>query len=698
MAATAPPAKPALRITLSDVAHLARVQRPVVSMWRARSKNTSTPFPAAVDTTGTQELFDADRIVDWLAATGRGNNPHAAEDAAVFATLSGPYAKRTHFTGLTALLTLRCLTDAPLGGQSSNDLLDSADELDPDDAFLFSEIDGLGANLVPLALYTDLLTEAAYSADAAFEQLLADRFRAGASAQSRTALTDEAIDLVAATAVELAAASDRPPVFMDDGGSDFLPRVADMVGESAAATLCVGTDDGDGAARLARRRLVVQGLSRENLRVVDTVVDTVPAAGDTGMTVRVAQFPSPARPDMSAADIVTAIDDIVLGMDRSHAGVVLAPAAFLTDSLAGSLAASELAGIRADVLRSGRVRAIVRLPQGLLKAKPRQAQALWVLGPSYRDVPIADRWTMVADLTGHVLSEDIRQDLVSDLAASMGGRESVRAHAFRFARLVLTRSLLAGSAALTAAAIRRPPAAVPVAPASAPAVDLIRAEQWLGALNEAGQSNLSMTLAPASHPALAPETVGSLMRAGFLKYAPGHRLADADLEPEVPGRAQFPVIGVAELGGARPAGTRRIGQLAFARDYPHGRLTEPGDVVFCTGAQPAAIVDEAGAAVVLYPARILRINATDPGGLVAQVLAQDIRAAPAGSWKQWPLRRVPEDLRVPLARALAEVARERRRAAIRLSRLDALAGMLAGGVAHGSFGIGDLGMTTEGTS
>lgn len=53
----------------------------------------------------------------------------------------------------------------------------------------------------------------------------------------------------------------------------------------------------------------------------------------------------------------------------------------------GGKNASEL---RSRLLRSGRVRAIARLVQGVLRSKPSETQALWMLGPSYADVGIAD--------------------------------------------------------------------------------------------------------------------------------------------------------------------------------------------------------------------------------------------------------------------------------------------------------------------
>lgn len=683
-----------LQITLSDIAQLAQVQRPVVSMWRSRSKNTQHPFPAPVSHHGRQELFSAAEVTAWLTATGRGNNPHAAEDAAAFATPLGPETKRTHFTALTALLALRCITDMPLGGNSAEDLVDLADEYDPDDDFLFTEIEALGPDLLPLAAYADLLTDASYTSAAAFEQLLGDRFRAGPADQVDTLLVPEAVDLVAATAVELSADSAQPPVFLDDGGSDFLLAVADILGESAAGTLCVGTL-GNAAARLARRRMHLHGRFRENLDVANGA-----GRAGTGARVRVAQFPSPAQPAAEAATILTAIDEIALGMDALAHAVVLAPAAILTDTLQRTTLNREAGNIRSDILRSGRVRAIVRLPQGLLPSRPRQAESLWVLGDAHPNVAIAERWAMVADLSGMELTTDVRQDLVSDLAASLGTREQIRAHSFRFARLVPTRLLLAGTGSLTAATLTPKPAALATAQPVSTAADLVRAEAVLEAVNAGALHPLPFSLAAGAPPPVAPSTVGVALKDGSLKYLQGHRIADEHVAVGQSGPAPLAIIGVQELAGDIAPGTRTISQLVFANSYPQGRLTEPGDVIFSTGAQAGAMVDEAGAAVVLYPARILRINARRPGGLLPQVLAQDVRDAPAGHWKQWPVRRIDDGARPALGAALAGVAAERRRLAVRLQQLDGLAGLLMDGAARGSFEVldmVDLGTTTEGS-
>ena len=109
------------------------------------------------------------------------------------------------------------------------------------------------------------------------------------------------------------------------------------------------------------------------------------------------------------------------------------------------------------------------------------------------------------------------------------------------------------------------------------------------------------------------------------------------------------------------------------------------------------MVDEVGAAVVLYPARILRINARNPNGLLPEVLARDVSDLP-GTWRQCLVRRMHDGAQPTLSGALAAVAAERRRLAVRLQQLDELSGLLVDGAVHGSFSVLNFGTTTEGTS
>ena len=70
-------------LTLQDIADLARVRRPVVSMWRSRPlvRGRLMPFPNPVDVPSGMERFRREDIVEWLQRTGRGNNTEASLDA-----------------------------------------------------------------------------------------------------------------------------------------------------------------------------------------------------------------------------------------------------------------------------------------------------------------------------------------------------------------------------------------------------------------------------------------------------------------------------------------------------------------------------------------------------------------------------------------------------------------------------------------
>ena len=670
----------ALRMTLADVASLAQVQRPVVSVWRKRSSGGPLPFPGAAATANGIELFDADEVTAWLQATGRGNNPEAHNDVAVYAKLAVPAAEaprnsRQTFDGLTSLLALKVITGETLSESSAAELLDAADEADPDDTFLYSELDALGSALPGLASFADRLADSAFSASAAFEKLLGHRFKEGLREHSDTALTDAALKLVAAAATELASTLDSRPLFVDStpGGSDVMLSIVQQFGEAAPVTFLAADHDG-GASRFARRRLAVHGTDSGPVRV-----DAKGAFAVSGPAVHVAQYPAPGARNLDTTGILSGIENIVLQMDDSQRAVVIAPARVLCDVLTGAPG-----NLRSDLLRSGRVRAIVRLQQGMLRAKPREPQALWVLGPSFANVPIADRWSMVADLSTIPLTLDVSQDLISDVVASMGDRATIRAHSFRFARLVQTRVLLARTGALVTAAHAKSTTA------SAGAEAALRIEELARVLSTGAAQPLAL---PAVQPTAAasasdrPGSVQELINSGNLKYLKGIRLEVADLK----GKTGSRILGREELMDPHHADRRFITLLNFAAHYPAGRLTEPGDVVFCTSPRPAAMVDAEGGAVVVFPARILRLDPGDPGGLLPAVVAADINSLnPADkTWRNWRLRRTAEAQRQPLSNALQTLQHEQARARERLKQLEELATLITDGVAGGSLTLTD---------
>ncbi|WP_104160199.1 hypothetical protein [Arthrobacter sp. ZGTC212] len=681
----------ALLISLADIALLAQVQRPAVTMWKARHKASALPFPSPKEHVSNQEFFDAYEVGQWLNDSGRGNNPHALQDVASFAAVTGIAAQGEDLiNALTSLLALRVLAQTQFTNLDAADLLDLADEHDPDNDLLYTELELVEADLVPLARYTDLLVDSAYNPAAAFEQLMERRFRSGLSRHAGVALTEPASELVASVAVELAAALPSP-AYADPtrGGSDLLIAVARRLGDGAEASLLTGSHD-DSDARLVRRRLCVHGLDRQQL--------DVGADGEFGLArpaVLVAQYPSPGDSAMDAVQILSAIENIQLQMNEEQRAVIIAPAAVLTQPLRG-----EEENIRGALLRSGRLRAVVRLPQGLLVSKSRQALALWVLGSAHPSVEETRRWTMAADLGNRQLTPDAIQDLVSDISAAMGTLEQIRAHSFRFAHLALTRVLLAERGSLVAAARTSPPLAVPDGAEAALRADelleLLSSDPKPDSLYRYSVEPSAATLAPLRQKTTAVTVpVEKLLAAKQLTYRQGHRI-----DPEHLGRDRgVRVVGPEELSGNLPLGSRTIDLLVLSQAYPAARVTEAGDVVFCTGPRPAAVVDTEGSAVVLYPARILRINPQHPGGLHPHVLAADINAVPSGrgSWKRWPVRRMGHGQEM-LTEVLAELAQQRDAARIRLQQLEELTTLVLDGVAGGTLTVTNTYAAMEGNS
>ncbi|EPR75865.1 hypothetical protein ADILRU_1825 [Leifsonia rubra CMS 76R] len=672
--------KPTLFISLSGIARLAQVQRPVVSMWRTRAAASESPFPAPVAEDRGSEVFDARQVAQWLVATGRGNNPEVVADASAYARFDATgRGDAGAFEALTALVALRAAADEPIGAFDRERLLDLADEVDPDDTSIQSEIGALGDELVPMARFVDVLVDGAYGVSAAFESLLAERFRDGRRALTRTALEPQATALVSEVAVELArsnpAANADEPVFVDPTGAcgDLLIAVLASVVESVDSVAMTANSAGAGA-RLLRRRLIAHHLPQSSLAVSPTGEFSA-----SGAPVHLAQFPNPVSPVMSAGQILSAIDNIVLQMDDAQRAVVLAPASVLTD---GRLA-PEADAIRSEILRSGKLRAIVRLPRGLVTSNPRQSLALWVFGPAHASVARAEKWTLVADLGDERLTPASRTDLVSDLTAAMGDESSIRAHAFRFTRAVATAALLARSGSLVASTksvVTVPHSAVTARRQRAGSDFPARLDAVLARLGDdtpEGVRHITLTNSPLFLP---DEMLGSLADSGHVRCLPGARLSATHLGAET----GYSVIGVEELTGQLAVGSRKLDRLQQASEYPAARLTEPGDVVFCTSPQRHAVVDAAGFSVVSYPARILRIAASDPAGLLAELLASDIARQSSREWKRWQVRRVVPTERAGLAKSIASIAVERALLAERLRTLDDLESVLVGGVVAGT--------------
>jgi hypothetical protein len=670
-------------ISLPDIALLAAVQRPVASMWRRRPAQIGGPFPPAVIKEGRQELFDAAAVVEWLEATGRGNNRNARADLAAFAALrEAPLSDPTVLAGVTGLLCLIAISGQVPEG--ADELLDLADEHDPDDEYLYAEVQALGDRLEPLARYGSLLASAAYSPEAAFEKLMAERFRLPLEGHARTDLVSSARELVVSIALALGTQAELgDAVFVDpNGGSDLIIDLARRAADSGDVSVATPNSD-TFAGRLARRRLRVHGILRQ------------PLEGDiqTGFrfperAVIVAQFPPTDQPAMPDIDVLRAIDEIALSCTAGQRVVIIGPASALTDrALPEGLGpgrppteldlASEITLVRRDIIRMDLVRAIVRLPAGLMTSQPRERLALWCLGP--RPEPAVDQGSrtrgsriLVADLANVTLDAATIDALVADLVAGMYGRWGTAAHALQLTETVASSVLqLSGDDLVSPLVHSRRRELV------TETVETLDAAS--AALRAAAHKFEPPVFTPrqaANHPAVT--TIDAALERRLITLRSGLRLDEADVSSPTGVR----VVGPRELSDGFRRSERRIESLVLAAKYPSSRLTEPGDVVFCTAPRPLAWVDRDGASVAVFPARVLRC--TDRH-LVPPVVAEDINAQPrhAKAWRAWTLRLVPPDQAVALTQATNEIALHRAYLLDQLQTLEKLATTLINGTASG---------------
>ncbi len=648
--------------SLSDIAALAGVQRPVPSMWRRRWAATEDPFPAPAARIGDRELFPLDAVVGWVERHGLGNSHTMREEAALFASLETEADARLVVDGLEALLALKAVSGATLGDLDRPALLDLADDADPLDAHLYREIEALSDTAPSWAARADAMVEAAFGVAPAIDTLTRQRRRLGLA--SPATFHPAATALCAAIAEELLAPDGRPaPVLVDPAGAGELLLAMQEPADGDAQVAQI-PDARTPDARSLRRRLVASGWQLQSPSP-DEGPDRLP-----GARALVAQLPSASCPDASDLDVVAAVEEIALALGQDDRAVVIGPAG----ALAARTRDTATREARAGALRTGKVRAIVRLRAGLWPSRSRQPLAVWVLGAPPDGAPIRDTAVAVADLAATPLSPAVQQDVVTDVLAAMGGVASARAHAFRFARLVPTPSLVATDGDLVTVV---PPV---VRPRRSP-VELALEAQRLAATVRAPAPGVSIDLVHNEHGGARTATVGQLLANGALRLVSANRIDPGDVTPG----AAVPVIGPDELLGARRRGERGVDRLAFAARYPAGRYTEPGDVVFCTAPATTAIVDTEGFSVVVHPAHVLRVDPGRARGLTPELLAHALRNGPGvGPWRSWPVRLVPPGQEGPLEAALRDAERARADARARLDALDALASTLVEGVSTGA--------------
>jgi hypothetical protein len=640
------PTSSPLLLDLAGVARLADVRRPVPSNWRRRFASTNDPFPPAAMELGGRVLFDAMSVAQWLARTEHGNNPDAVADAAADAAPADfDVADPSHVATIDALLALRSALGEPVSGYPTDELQRRAAMADPDDSCLVTEICAAHATW---AEWADLMADAAYSPIQASRLLerrhAATRSSAGSSGPLSTPAEALLVGLAEALRVD-----DQAELVVNAGITPSL--VAELVARVGDHVDLVVSPLPEG--RRVRRRCLCDGLA-------------LPAKESAKDAPRLFIERLPSTATESAFEMLHAVDELVLAMRDHDRAIVLAPAAVLVETI------TLLEGLaRTDVLRTGRVRAIAKLPTGLLVASPRAALALWVLGRESGDVLPADRFTAIADLTDTALTAATRADLTSDVLAAMGSPRDVHAHAFRFTRLVRTTSLLASRRPLVSGESPRGIGSRSIRDLSA-----LLDQAFLGLGEDA--PDFSPAALPSPTAPAAP--VEHLIAKRHLKVIAGTRIAVDELSD-----SGLTVVGAGDLDDPARIGDRRVDPLVFAARHPTARLTVAGDVVFRTAPTAKAWVDTDGSKVVSHPARVLRISSADPGGLVPELVAADIEGSTSGpgAWRRWKLRRVVPQAAAPLRGALADLASRREALGRRIKALDTYANLLSAGVVSG---------------
>lgn len=659
-------------MSLSEVALLAQVERSVVTHWRHRSKGHD-PFPTAVRRDADQELFSCDEIVAWLTRTGLGKNPDAAEHVIAFRVTGGRVLTDTRlFHGLSALLCLSART--PRLPEASDDLLDLAEDRDPDDEFLFAEVEALGADLPALAQYAALLAMSAFDPAAPLDDLVANRRTPDRPAGRPSGdLAGLALDLAMALADE---ADFAEPVLCLVHPQDvtLLTTLPDWIDERGPLAVALASRGPDADARLARRWLAAHDISPLPLSAADGsgLPEQAVVLARLGDADRQGDLAWLSELTVAASDATRAV---IVGTAAALTGPLRSPALRGRPPRTGA-PLSEEGKERRQALQSGRARAVVRLPRGLLLDNPAARSALWCLGPA------GDSPTYCVDVPGPLAEST--SFLVGDVAAALAPTPVRRTHQapglfVRQSELVLldgdlVRPAAGALVASTQGVLRRLDDLAPLVGHDLPAADALTVE----ASDATGVAQR--------------RTLGEAIRLHEIALLSGARIEPGDLNS----RPDATVV-------QRPDDLTRLADLPglthadFASRYGHLDYTEPGDIVFDPRARPVARVDATGGVLVATPARVLRCFVPPPRTadeiavaksegrtLREQCFVPDLVAAElneqssrAADWRTWQVTALPPAAVASGQAAAQAVAQRQRQLEDSLRRLPDLMSALA---------------------
>jgi hypothetical protein len=686
--------QPALLMTMTDIAELAGVQRPVVTMWRRRHPDS---FPGQAGGDETHPQFDPDEVADWLLTTGRIERDRAEQELALFMLtgLAASYPKQDVVAAVTALICLRYLAgeNDPLADGDGDPIAGTralALDLDPSDDVVLTEVRSIPLHAGWLISIVDDLVEASWSCREAFERVMAVRHKFGTAAQMpSTLITGAVIPPLARLVAELSGAHERGrrgQIIVADPGAgpgDLLAEVVRLLSVDNPPRIAAAETD-PVLARMVRRRMLVHGVHQRDLdiRIGGELPDTL---GDPDVIVTQLPYQPGETRDLTVA--LNALDNVALRLSPGRFAVVLGPAAALTDELPYSAAQDA----RVRLLTDDMVEAVIRLPGGMLPFRPGYETALWVLTQAR-----GSRWqgrVLLADVSAQPLSHAVISDLVEDVVTWRRDGYQPGAHRRQYAQQVAVRDL-----------IDRPRPLVvngrPVSPRErsedgsrritditgyGAELDRIGAHATAARRHVPTEALASASLSPAV------QSLGALCRAHRLVLRKGTRIKTAHLSS--PGH--HAVFGTEEVAGIRQPGLRRIDRETFAKAYQNARLTEPGDILVTMTPRPAAMVDRDGFSIAEFPVRILRVPAAEAEQFTPRVLATLLFADGSGDRAAGAVRssRALEDQRVLLLppdqvrrldQLLTEIEARRDLARKELDVLDELQAATIGGLIDGT--------------
>ncbi len=581
----------------SEIAQLARVTKPAVMTWRRRHPDFPNPTPDSVG----QPLFRADKVVAWLLQTGLGNTDTETLRAEQSLHTLSAYARRhggqRTISALGAALCLRRFAGQAL----PSDLLPLARRLDPDDEFLLAELTDAPA-ATGVSQIVEQLIEGAFDTGRAHQFLLDNSARLGWSDLGTDALTPHLVTLIRLAADVPGRLRTHGRLTIGDPYSGSGDILAALLTDQDPETLSFNAVQPDSAlARLIRRRLLLAGVPEFNIEVVPDDLNDEFAEVDV-MVTRLPYRPAEVR---NAAEDLDKISDIADRLGPGRTAVVVGPATSLVNALGDTNAITK----RANLLTSGLVETVVRLPGGIFPARPGHSVALWTLT---RDpIPATQGRLLLADVSGVALDKRIAETAAEDILLWRAEGHRRDGHDPRIGRVVPLDALdLRRGAALRPSG---PPAVTLRARQSADRPALIgEVERRLHDAEQAAigyaEKHGPLDTGAAQRDGIRPREVSldALRAARRVRALPGHRLSPA--HPGLPGHHR--VIGATEV--MAQSSQRWMDRLTLATAYPNVAFTEPGDLVVTTVPQFGVFLDEDGFSVIEFPARGLRISSGDP--------------------------------------------------------------------------------------